>query len=1357
MWGQNAKRSAETSERITFPLYRHWTRTLHTPAPAWPESQYKLQFDNAYYPVVVGEVVVVGSMVTDSVTAYDLSSGDELWRYYTNGPVRFAPVIYDGKIYAGSDDGYLYCLNLKSGKEVWKFRCNPEERLVLGNDRMISMWPVRGAPVLAEGKIYVAAGIWPFMGIFIYALDAKTGEEIWCNSSSGSDYLMQQHSSPAFSGVAPQGYLAASKDKLLIAGGRTVPAVYNLKTGKFLYYHVSSRMYNKNAGGYQVHISGDYFFNGFAMYKLSDGAGVSSLPTFGSFSKDAVYHLDKGGNLIASTLNPKKMGKDFNLPEIWSKKLTKRLKRVCMKSADTLWAITTNRELVAYSLKAKKIVWENKFKSTPENVIVANGRLLVSTLDGQIHAFGAGRKRVGAHGMPVFRGLSASKEDSFNTVLKYAKRTKNAYALLIEPTSMESVTDLLQSLAVLEVKKPKATVEEREPVVLERWKNVTGSLEDFIKDVAPTQIADEVSLLPELAFANLGDTYATRASVVLIPPETGEYTFWIAADDYAELLLSSDGNADNCRSIAKVSGWTNPNEWEKHSAQKSKPIELVGGKKYFLCSYMLEDGGGDHLSIAWAGPNFERSLLAKEYLTQIKLTETQKSLIVTPVDKSQCSVIAMIGSRERANKFREHFYNMPEAERIHIIHGTPSTVKLPPYFADVIVSTTRRDDSKLKMIVNSLRPYTGVGMFPREAFAALSGIRTANEDIKRTRTHAFVRRARALKGSAGWTQQNADACNSMVSADMLVKAPLGILWFGGPPNDDVLPRHGHGPSPQVLGGHLYIEGANMLRAVDVYTGRLIWQRELKGIGRYYDTTAHFPGAGEIGGNYCLAENEVYVFYPDRCLVLNPLNGETKDVFTLNGGENWGDVDIAGDYLVVLTSPIYIKHKAKTKSDMQTNARYSAESTKLVVLNRFTGRELWRREARYSFRHNSVVADGGKVFVIDNLTDEKKKFLRKMRRKFETEPMLYAFDIETGKELWAHKKHVYGTWLAYSKTHRALLQAGSANRDRAKDESRRGMTLFDGKTGEVRWHHEDSYGGPPLIHDRMIIAQGHAYNWEDGKRSTRVHPLTGETLPWTFGRNYGCNTAIASQHLITFRSAAAGFYDLITDSGTANLGGFKSGCTANLIVADGVLNAPDYTRTCTCSYQNQASLAMIHSPEVAQWSFNIFDRKKQVEKITRLGVNLGAPGDRVSGDKTLWLEWPFVGGQSPKVEIKSESARVKTYQLSSRLLEAQEYNWVGASGVLGLDALKIKLANKGRYTVKLYFFEPEDARRGERVFDVAIQGERKLEAFDVNASKSSMGKVIVKTFRDVSVDGTLLVELKGIRGETVISGVEIIKK
>ena len=77
------------------------------------------------------------------------------------------------KLYFASDDGYLYCLQAADGSLVWKFRGGPSDRKMLGNERLISMWPARGAPVIADGKIYFAAGIWPFMGIFLHALDAQ--------------------------------------------------------------------------------------------------------------------------------------------------------------------------------------------------------------------------------------------------------------------------------------------------------------------------------------------------------------------------------------------------------------------------------------------------------------------------------------------------------------------------------------------------------------------------------------------------------------------------------------------------------------------------------------------------------------------------------------------------------------------------------------------------------------------------------------------------------------------------------------------------------------------------------------------------------------------------------------------------------------------------------------------------------------------------------------------------------------------------------------------------------------------------------------------------------------------------------
>ncbi|MGY8686279.1 MAG: hypothetical protein ACKVHP_00855, partial [Verrucomicrobiales bacterium] len=95
------------------------------------------------------------------------------------------------------------------GALIWKFRGAPSDRKALGNMRVISAWPSRGGPVLRDGTIYFAASIWPFMGTFIYALDAKTGAVEWVNDGTGADYIKQPHAEPSFAGLAPQGTLVA--------------------------------------------------------------------------------------------------------------------------------------------------------------------------------------------------------------------------------------------------------------------------------------------------------------------------------------------------------------------------------------------------------------------------------------------------------------------------------------------------------------------------------------------------------------------------------------------------------------------------------------------------------------------------------------------------------------------------------------------------------------------------------------------------------------------------------------------------------------------------------------------------------------------------------------------------------------------------------------------------------------------------------------------------------------------------------------------------------------------------------------------------------------------------------------------
>ena len=110
MWRYDANRSAASPVELPAQLHVRWTRELPAPRPAFP-SDVRLCFDRSYEPVVMGKTMFVPSMVTDSVSALDTTSGDEEWRFYADGPVRFAPVAWGGKVYFVSDDGYLYCLD----------------------------------------------------------------------------------------------------------------------------------------------------------------------------------------------------------------------------------------------------------------------------------------------------------------------------------------------------------------------------------------------------------------------------------------------------------------------------------------------------------------------------------------------------------------------------------------------------------------------------------------------------------------------------------------------------------------------------------------------------------------------------------------------------------------------------------------------------------------------------------------------------------------------------------------------------------------------------------------------------------------------------------------------------------------------------------------------------------------------------------------------------------------------------------------------------------------------------------------------------------------------------------------------
>jgi hypothetical protein len=130
--------------------------------------------------------------------------------------------------------------------------------------------------------------------------------------------------------------------------------------------------------------------------------------------------------------------------------------------------------------------------------------------------------------------------------------------------------------------------------------------------------------------ADWADNYGQRLWGWLKPPETGDYTFWIAGDDEQQLWLSTDGSPTNVVRIANVAGWTPAMDWDNTgggaggASQKSAPIKLEAGKKYFIMALGKEGGGGDSTDVAWQGPGIAaRAVIAGKYVDMFYLAPLQ--------------------------------------------------------------------------------------------------------------------------------------------------------------------------------------------------------------------------------------------------------------------------------------------------------------------------------------------------------------------------------------------------------------------------------------------------------------------------------------------------------------------------------------------------------------------------------------------------------------------------------------------------------------------------------------------------------------------------------------------------------------
>jgi hypothetical protein len=100
----------------------------------------------------------------------------------------------------------------------------------------------------------------------------------------------------------------------------------------------------------------------------------------------------------------------------------------------------------------------------------------------------------------------------------------------------------------------------------------------------------------------LGDHYGTRIRGYIVPPTTGNYTFWIASDDQSELWISTDDQPANLVRRAYVLTYTGWKQWTVEPNQRSPILALTAGQTYYFEAIQRDYNGGDNLSVGWFKP-----------------------------------------------------------------------------------------------------------------------------------------------------------------------------------------------------------------------------------------------------------------------------------------------------------------------------------------------------------------------------------------------------------------------------------------------------------------------------------------------------------------------------------------------------------------------------------------------------------------------------------------------------------------------------------------------------------------------------------------------------------------------------------
>ncbi len=1343
-------RSAITSETIGPQLFLQWTYTpTHPPKPAWPmpaEELPRMHSDSAYHVVMAEASAYFGCSTTNKVTAIDVADGRIRWTFYTQGPVRFAPAVYEGKVYAGSDDGYVYCIDGKDGSLVWKYRAGPSDEKIIGNGRMISLWPVRTGVLVDEGVVYFAAGVFPYEGLYICALKAADGSVVWRNDTIGD----RAHELE-FGGISPHGYLVASRDVLYVPSGRSMPAAFDRHTGKFLYCASPGG----KRGGTWALLDDDRLISGVdfsgkpdkVAYDARTGRrqgdafvwfpGIDMAVTRDSsyiLTEEGLYAIDRAAysqavakaNRLSSDrlrwesqsdeLKKKLDAADETARQKLSEQIAdlderirnaheeeRRLKNTCVRwrfpkkelravllAGDVLFA-GGKGVVLGVEAKSGKEVWKGDVNGAAVGLAASGGRLIVSTDKGPIYCFGQTQVAAAKELRPQVQADPYPNDSLTETYKAAAEKilsetdVKKGYALVLDCGEGRLAYELAKRTEL------KIVGIEYDPDTLATARNrleAAGLLGERVV-VEPW----DLSFLPAY-FANL------------------------IVSDGMLLTGRTIGTTEEGRRIIRPWGGTACLSFHREGevvwrTYVQGPLEGAGAWRQQYCDPQNTACSGDGLvygplGVLWFGEPGPMGMVERHACAQSPVSMDGRLFmegeeIITAFDAFNGTLLwkREIPGAVRV-KVKADCGNLALTEGGLYVAAHDKCYRLDPQTGETIreykvppsSDGTPRRWGYLSVVGNIL--YGSAAKAMDEDYGAMlkrfveNGRWKSVEDIPQEHRESYEYAKKLYPGPEDLrmaAQRSGIMYRSMTS------------FAGG----------GEFLQKNAVTGNLM--AGDKLFAMDTETGKLLWERD-----------------GRKIANITIALGDGKIFYADSGV------SEKQRTRALARRR-------------ALTEKGLYKEREGILQELKEKQEFLAQKLREDPS--------YRQKAQVEYLISSLRAELFKDEHPEGTLTDDDADVR----------FVVALDATTGEQLWKQPVDLTGCCgdamgAAYS-SGLLLFFGNHGNHDawRFREDGLkwRRITALSADKGRMVWSRALNYRTRPVIVGDRIILEPQACDLRTGEILTRDHPTTDQQVPWEFLRpGHTCGVTAASAKGLFYRSACTAFYDLEHDNGVTIFGGYRPGCAISVVPASGLLLSQEAAAGCTCSYPVRCSLAMIRKPDRTQ-PWTVYVTPGELKPVKHLAVNFGAPADMKDDAGTVWFSYP-----NPKTDSYTHfpGYGVK-FDLAARILPGMGYfchdfkglsiagtdkPWLFTSGCQGLLYWEVPLSDDAAgqgaaaYTVRLGFNAPPTDKAGQRVFDVKLQDNIVLKDFDIMEAAGRANKAVIREFNGVKAERALVVEL-----------------